>query len=65
MPAISSMLKEAGRNFSPREQKDFVDEEGTARNMDRLNLEGTHYQSAFDLSKARADVVNDDYIGFY
>jgi predicted RNA-binding Zn-ribbon protein involved in translation (DUF1610 family) len=63
--AISSMLKEAGRNFSPREQKDFVDEEGTARNMDRLNLEGTHYQSAFDLSKARADVVNDDYIGFY
>ena len=54
----------AGAKFSPREQKMFIDEDGVARNADRLNLEGTHYvESAFDNSKARPDRVNDNYLG--
>lgn len=39
----ASLLKEAGRNYSIKEQRQFVDEEGSARNLDRLNLDGTHY----------------------
>jgi ssDNA-binding Zn-finger/Zn-ribbon topoisomerase 1 len=53
----------AGAKFSPREQKEFIDEDGVARNADLLNLDGTHYESAFDLSKANPDKVNDNYIG--
>lgn len=56
--------KNAGAKFSPREQKGFIDEEGVARNADRLNLDGTHYiESAFDNTKARPDRVNDNYLG--
>jgi hypothetical protein len=55
--------KTAGAKFSPREQKDFIDEAGVARNADRLNLDGTHYVSAFDNSKAHPDKVNDSYLG--
>lgn len=55
--------KTAGAKFSPREQRAFIDEDGVARNADRLNLDGTHYESAFDNSKARPDRVNDNYLG--
>jgi transcription initiation factor TFIIIB Brf1 subunit/transcription initiation factor TFIIB len=56
--------KTAGAKFSPREQREFIDEEGTARNADRLRLDGTHYvESAFDNSKANPDKVNDNYLG--
>jgi hypothetical protein len=55
--------KTAGAKFSPREQREFIDEDGVARNADRLNLDGTHYESAFDNSKARPDRVDDNYIG--
>lgn len=34
----------AGRKFTPLEQRGFIDEEGEARNADRLDLEGTHYK---------------------
>ena len=37
------MAKLAGKNYSPREQREFIDESGEARNLDRLDLEGTHY----------------------
>lgn len=54
----------AGAKFSPREQKEFIDEDGVARNSDRLSLDGTHYvESAFDLSKANPDKVDENYIG--
>lgn len=33
----------AGRDYSPREQRDFINESGTARNLDRLDIAGTHY----------------------
>ncbi len=35
----------AGRSFTPREQREFIEEQGVARNADKLNLEGTHYES--------------------
>lgn len=31
------------RSFSPSQQKDLIDEPGTARNASKLNLDGTHY----------------------
>lgn len=37
--------KEAGRKFTPREQREFIDERGIARNRDKLDLDGTHYES--------------------
>lgn len=36
----------AGARFSPMEQKDFIEEAGVARNSDKLDLQGTHYESA-------------------
>jgi hypothetical protein len=36
--------REAGRRFTPREQREFIDEPGTARNTDKLDLGGTHYE---------------------
>lgn len=53
--------KNAGARFSPREQREFIDEDGTARNADLLDLEGTHYEARFD-SRARPDRVDDNYL---
>lgn len=33
----------AGKDYSPREQREFIDEAGHARNMGDLDLSGTHY----------------------
>lgn len=35
----------AGKKFTPMEQRDFIDEPGVARNADKLDLEGTHYEA--------------------
>jgi phosphohistidine swiveling domain-containing protein len=40
-PAL--MAKLAGKDFTPREQREFIDESGEARNLSKLDLEGTHY----------------------
>jgi hypothetical protein len=40
-PAL--MAKLAGKDYSPREQREFIDEDGEARNLDKLELGGTHY----------------------
>jgi hypothetical protein len=37
------MAKLAGKDFSPREQREFIDEKGEARNLDKLDLADTHY----------------------
>jgi hypothetical protein len=37
----------AGAKFTPKEQKSFIDEPGVARNKDKLNLAGTHYEEPF------------------
>jgi hypothetical protein len=45
----SSFLSES--NLTTFEQKELINEDGVARNMDRLNLEGTHYPSLMQTSK--------------
>lgn len=40
--------KTAGQKFTPMEQRDFIDEQGFARNHDKLQLSGTHYESKVD-----------------
>jgi phosphohistidine swiveling domain-containing protein len=40
-PAL--MAKLAGKDYSAREQREFIDESGEARNLDLLDLSGTHY----------------------
>lgn len=39
----SHFLVTSRRKFSPSQQRAFIDEEGKARNSDKLNLDGTHY----------------------
>lgn len=50
-------LKEGGASFTPREQREFIEEAGVARNADKLNLAGTHYESS-------RNEVDDDYFLF-
>jgi hypothetical protein len=40
--------KFAGANFSPDQQREFIDEDGVARNLDRLNLTNSHYEDIDD-----------------
>jgi len=37
------MQMTAGKNFTTMEQREFINEQGEARNKDKLDLEGTHY----------------------
>lgn len=39
----SKNSKVAGRYFSPTEQRALINEDGVARNLEKMNLEGTHY----------------------
>jgi hypothetical protein len=41
--ANSHGAKTAGRDFSQLEQRRFINEAGRARNLHKLNLDGTHY----------------------
>ena len=51
----------AGRHFTPRQQRELIDEDGRARNSDLLDLEGTHYKvrDSYD-SKAKPERVRDN-----
>lgn len=40
----SNYEKTAGKKYTPNEQRDFIDERGIARNQDKLDLSGTHYE---------------------
>ncbi len=40
------IVKEGGAKFTPYEQRDFIDESGMARNSDKLDLMGTHYEAS-------------------
>jgi hypothetical protein len=54
---------EAGKKFTPREQREFIDEQGVARNADKLDLAGTHYESHRYLGeKANADNAPDEHM---
>jgi hypothetical protein len=35
--------KYAGRNYTPSQQQQLIDEPGEARNIGKLDLKGTHY----------------------
>lgn len=55
--------KTAGKKFTPLEQRGFIDEEGEARNADRLNLEGTHYKVREDWTgKANGGNAPDEHL---
>lgn len=55
------MEREAGKKFTPHEQRQFVDERGVARNADKLDLAGTHYESHRYLGpKANGENVRDE-----
>ncbi len=49
--------------FTPMEQRDFIDEAGIARNSDKLNLAGTHYETRYN-PKGNADNAPDDELIF-
>jgi DNA-directed RNA polymerase subunit RPC12/RpoP len=40
-----AQTRTAGRKFTPREQRELIEEDGVARNADKLNLGGTHYEA--------------------
>lgn len=49
--------KLARRNFTSKEQRELIEEnpEGKARNFDKLNLEGTHYEIKYDIVSGETD----------
>jgi hypothetical protein len=44
MEHFGSVTKTAGKKFTPMEQREFIDEPGVARNANKLDLKGTHYE---------------------
>ncbi|MDB5280911.1 MAG: hypothetical protein JWR61_5866, partial [Ferruginibacter sp.] len=55
--AHAASVRTAGKKFTPMEQREFIDEPGVARNSDKLDLAGTHYES-------RASMIDDDFYLF-
>lgn len=55
---LDANKKEAGRKFTPYEQREFIDEDGVARNSDKLDLAGTHYESNHRYIGERANGEN-------
>jgi hypothetical protein len=57
--ARAFLAKESMKTFSPAEQKQIIDEgmDVKAANLDRLNIEGTHYEA---LEAALASQTDDD-----
>jgi DNA-directed RNA polymerase subunit M/transcription elongation factor TFIIS len=56
---VNAEARTSGKKFSPREQREFIDEDGTARNADKLELEGTHYHTRYLGPKANGENVRD------
>lgn len=61
--AKAFLAKESMKTFSPAEQKQIIDEgmDVKAANLDRLNIEGTHYEA---LEAALASQTDDDDLEF-
>jgi 8-oxo-dGTP diphosphatase len=58
-----SLFKEGGANFNSREQREFVEEQGSARNSDLLDLEDTHYRLKDEWeTKGNASNAPDDHM---
>ena len=49
----------AGKNFTRKEQRELIDEDGIARNSDLLSLEGTHYKTSYEEDRVNPERVRD------
>ncbi len=49
----------AGKHFTPREQRELIDEDGEARNSDLLDLAGTHYKTSYEQDRVDPGRVRD------
>jgi len=49
----------AGAHFTPSEQRELIDEDGVARNADKLDLSNTHYEARAPLKN---NVAADDFL---
>lgn len=56
-PYHEANLRLAGKKYTPMEQREFIDEPGVARNADKLDLHGTHYEG-------RLSLLDDDFFLF-
>lgn len=56
------MQREGGKHFTPREQRELIDEDGMARNSDMLNLEGTHYKHSHEADQVNSENVPDEHL---
>lgn len=58
-----AMARTAGKKFTPREQREFIEEKGNARNAEKLELSGTHYVTRYDgTGKANGENVEDAHL---
>jgi hypothetical protein len=55
-----STIHEAGKHYYPNQQKEFINEPGNARNLDKLILEGTHYVDGDEVTAS--DNFDDDFL---
>jgi DNA-directed RNA polymerase subunit RPC12/RpoP len=63
----NGMAREAGKTFSPSEKRELIDEHGSARNLEDLDLSNTHYEARVDYTGlANGGNVDDDHflLGF-
>ena len=61
----NKMQREAGRRFTPSEQRALINEKGTARNADLLDLTNTHYTTRYDYTgKANGENAPDSHLIF-
>lgn len=49
-------LRVGGARYTPLEQRDFIDEDGVARNADKLDLTNTHYEANIEYT------INDHFL---
>ena len=64
IPGVSDLShgresKLAGRHYYPNQQKEFINELGEARNLDKLVLDGTHY---VDGTTTSSESFDDDFL---
>lgn len=52
---LTEGTKLAGKKYTPMEQREFIDEQGVARNSDKMDLSNTHYES-------NAELTEDDFL---
>jgi hypothetical protein len=51
-------LHTAGKKYTPSQQREFIDERGAARNADKLDLAGTHYEGSHRYIDEKANGSN-------